>query len=202
MKSKKENGGSLYNLDSLVPMDNEKNLLTTNANCTIMKLASTNQLCYFESYNFITAALQAIRVQSIFAIFLSLLLLAEVVCRQTVAPEFSIKVATISILNTIAGVWQIVVCQNVKDKLEKESSPSKSFVFVFYGFSGGICLQMIKLTMLLTSSKILVVIQVAITVTFTLLILKCYITTLISLVAEIYSENLWKEKEKDMCESV
>ena len=65
MKSKKENGERLYSMDCLVPIDNEKGLLTTNANCTIMKPPSTNQLCYFESYNFITAALQAIRVQSV-----------------------------------------------------------------------------------------------------------------------------------------
>ena len=65
MKSNNENTEGLHVLDFLVPMDNEKGLLTTNANCTIMKPPSTNQLCYFESYNFITAALQAIRVQSV-----------------------------------------------------------------------------------------------------------------------------------------
>ena len=65
MNSKKENGESLHSLDCLVPMGNEKLLITTNTKCTTMKLPSTNQLCYFKSYNFITAALQAIRVQSV-----------------------------------------------------------------------------------------------------------------------------------------
>ena len=63
MKSKKESGEGVHSLDFLVPIDNV--ILTTNANCTIVKPASTNQLCYFESYNFVTAALQAIKVQSV-----------------------------------------------------------------------------------------------------------------------------------------
>ena len=65
MKSKNENDEGLHSLDFLVPTDNDKILSTTNTNNNTMKPALTDQHCNFEGYNFITAAVQAIRVQSV-----------------------------------------------------------------------------------------------------------------------------------------
>ena len=65
MKSKKEKDEGLYSLDFSISSDKDNVLLTTNTNNNTMKPALTDQHCNFEGYNFITAAVQAIRVQSV-----------------------------------------------------------------------------------------------------------------------------------------